>query len=167
MNNDLMFASGNDVTGTPWEFFNKVAMRAGGFVADMAALATNTKVPGSYYGPDHVDPTRRDCLTVDWPTHGPVWLNPPYSKRKGTTPGCVDFVAKASLEHLRGAEIWALLASRTDNAWFHTYLWNEFAETWRRGIHGIFLRGRLTFEGHTDSAPFPSLLVRFIPERLL
>lgn len=203
MNNALMFGTGNNATGTPLDYFAEVNARAGGFVADMAAdqiLALHD----NWYGPDHDDPARRDCLSVDWPTHGPVWLNPPYSepeevcgrykkdgrsKRTGKEwragdynctkkrcrerglhtdvylPGCVDFIAKAASERLRGVETWALIASRTDVEWFHEYVWSVERHTWREGVHGEFLRGRLVFrrDGQPDPAPFPSLLVVFRP----
>src|SRR5688500_5847331 len=74
-----MFATGQDVTVTPDEFFAEQNRLAGGFVVDLAALESNRRV-AAYFGPDHVDPARRDCLTVDWPTHGPCWLNSPYSE---------------------------------------------------------------------------------------
>lgn len=192
MNNDLHFGSGNDVTGTPVKFFAIIDKQAGGFGCDVAALATNRKCE-NYFGPDHVDPARRDCLTVAWPTSRPNWLNPPYSDpehackrtKKGELrckkklcekrghhddayrPGCVDFIRKAWEQRQRGADTWLLLASRTDNDWFHEFIWDREASSWRRGVQGNFLKGRLKFEGHTDSAPFPSLLVRFVPERFL
>jgi len=205
MNNDLMFGTGNDATGTPREFFDIIDAQVGGFGCDVAALATNRKV-ANYFGPDHEDLARRDCLTVAWPTDRPNWLNPPYSdpeheckfqidptfvptdcvhtrldfskckkklcEKRGFhnpwyRPGCVDFVRKAAAERELGAETWALLASRTDNGWFHDYLYDMATDDWRHGIKGKFLRGRLKFEGHKDSAPFPSLLVRFIPDRLM
>jgi hypothetical protein len=187
----LMFATGNDVTGTDPDFFARCHEEAGGFVADMAALETNRKV-ADYYGPDHADPDRRSCLSVAgsgallrWPTHGPVWMNPPYSEperacRPGCTkkrcpkrgyhlttdkPGCYDFVREAAWQRrLHGAHVWLLVAARTDVQWFHRYLWNSDRHAWRPGIHGRFLPGRLTFEGHTSPAPFPSLLVVMRPE---
>jgi len=202
MVNALMFGTGNNATGTPLDFYAAMNERAGGFVADMAADKMLT-LHENWWGPDHDDETRRDCLSIDWPTHGPAWLNPPYSEpemacerrkkdghnRKGETwragdlnckkkrcrdrgwhtdvyvPGCIDFVRKATEQRLRGVETWALVAARTDCEWFHEYVWDAERHLWRRGVHGEFLRGRLVFrrDGKPDPAPFPSLLIRFLP----
>lgn len=190
MNNALMFATGNDVTGTDPKFFAQMDREFGPFVCDVAALLCNRKVE-SYFGPDHVDPARRDCLTTDWPTNGPCWMNPPYSKpeepcvlvtKRGLPkvckkkacqqrgfhidvrkPGCYDFVKKAAEQRLRGVTTVALLAARTDNDWFHDFIYD--AERWdfRVGVSCRLLEGRQVFEGHEDSAPFPSMVVVFRP----
>lgn len=192
-----MFASGNDTTGTPWPFFNDLN-RVFNFTCDMAATLDNAKVT-PYFGPDHIDPTRRDCLTVDWPTDGFNWLNPPYSdpefacktvckkklcmphavdclptcnKHRGHhvyeyRPGCIDFVRKAAEQRLLGVSTVLLLASRTDTAWWHEHIWTTEdrigakAHGPRQGVEIRHIRGRLKFEGHTQSAPFPSVLVIF------
>jgi site-specific DNA-methyltransferase (adenine-specific) len=179
VNNALHFASGNDDTGTPWDFFIELDAEFN-FVCDMAASAENTKCP-DYFGPDHEDPEQRDCLSAAWPLDGVNWLNPPYSepehpckkvckkklceKRGFHTavyrPGCLDFVRKAAEQRLWGVTTVALLAARTDTAWFHEFVWDKTQNTWREGVTGRFIQGRLKFEGHTDSAPFPSLVVIF------
>jgi hypothetical protein len=195
VNNALMFGTGNNATGTPHDFFIEMYEAAGGFGCDLAADKLLTLVPDCWYGPDHDDPARRDCLSVDWPTDKPNWMNPPYAepeqpcphrriggevdfsrckkkrcvKRGWHTevyiPGCIDFVRKAEEQRRRGAETWALVASRTDVEWFHDFIWDQYASVWRSGRHGTFLRGRLTFRrnGKPDPAPFPSLLVVFRP----
>ena len=181
MNTTLMFSTGVDETGTDPKFFAALDAEFGGFVIDLAANASNRKVE-NYFGPDHPAVSRRDCLALDWPTHGPCWLNPPYSepelpcrrrrcKKKrcplrgfhleAYRPGCIDFVRKAAEQRLRGVTTVALLAARTDNEWFHTFCWSAEHHSWREGIEGRFLAGRLKFEGHANSAPFPSMLVIF------
>lgn len=190
MNNALMWATGNNATGTPLDYFAKVSARAGGFGCDVAADAMLTLCE-AWYGPDHEDPARRDCLTVDWPTDRANWMNPPYGepeveckrlksgelkckklrcpKRGWHTdvyiPGCIDFVRKAAEQRLRGAETWALLAARTDVEWFHEYIWDEPCHRPRVGVSVEFLMGRLVFRraGKPDPAPFPSMLVVFRP----
>ncbi len=178
MNNDLMFSTGNNETGTSQEFFKQMEADYGPFGCDVAALSTNKKVE-SYFGPDHEDPARRDCLKVDWPKGHPNWLNPPYSepeapchpthckkKRCATRgwhtsayiPGCIDFIAKAVEQQREGVSTIILTAARTDTAWFHTYLYDAKLDKFKQGIRVRFLRGRLTFEGHTTPAPFPSLI---------
>lgn len=183
MRTALHFATGNDELETPQEFFDQCSMAAGGFVADMAANLSNTKVPENWWGPDHVDPARRDCLTVEWPTDGPVWINPIYSnpeapchptncKKKRCrereehisvyAPGCIDFVEKAFSEMINhGVETWMLLAARTSNRWFHQFIWDADRRSPRRGVSLQFIEGRLKFGGIGNSAPFPSILVRF------
>jgi hypothetical protein len=151
-----MFGTGNNATGTPLDFYAEIDKRAGGFVCDMAADKLLT-LHEQWYGPDHDDPARRDCLSVDWPTNGPVWLNPPYGdpempckrfKKTGELnckkkrcrergwhtdvyiPGCVDFIRKAAEERLRGVETWALIAARTDVEWWHEYIWEAEYVHW-------------------------------------
>jgi hypothetical protein len=192
MNNALMFATGNNATGTPLDFFADMERRSGGFGCDVAADQMLTLCP-SWFGPDHLDPSRRDCLAVDWPTDKPNWLNPPYGdsempcrrlksgllrcdkkrcRQRGFhtdvyIPGCIDFVRKAEQQRLRGAETWALLAARTDVEWFHEYIWDNERHAPRLGRSVEFLRGRLTFRrnGEPDPAPFPSMVVIFRPTR--
>lgn len=150
MNTALHFASGNDTTGTAWDFFLKLDAEFG-FIADMAAVAENTKHP-HYYGPDSGYGT--DCLVTDWPTGGPVWLNPPYSD-------AYPFVQKAAEQRYRGVTTVCLLAARTDTRWFHDYIWDADTHCPQEGVEVRFLRGRLKFEGHKQSAPFPSMLAIF------
>jgi site-specific DNA-methyltransferase (adenine-specific) len=44
-----------------------------------------------------------------------------------------------------------LIPARTDTKYFHEYIYNK-AEI-------RFLKGRLKFGGHSNSAPFPSMVV--------
>lgn len=180
-----MFGTGNNATGTPLDFFAAVNERAGGFGCDVAADKLLTLVPESWYGPDHDDPSRLDCLSVDWPTNTPNWLNPPYSepeqpcphrviegvpdfsrckkkrcvKRGWHTdvyiPGCIDFIRKAEEQRQRGVETWALVASRTDCEWFHEFVWNRYLHRPRLGRHPEFLRGRLVFRRAGKPDPAP------------
>jgi site-specific DNA-methyltransferase (adenine-specific) len=55
-----------------------------------------------------------------------------------------------------GYKVVCHLPARTDTAWWHDYV-----------IKGdvTFLRGRLKFGGHKNSAPFPSAIVIFKPTR--
>jgi site-specific DNA-methyltransferase (adenine-specific) len=50
-----------------------------------------------------------------------------------------------------------LIPARTDTTWFHDYIYNK-AEI-------RFLRGRLKFSNHKNSAPFPSMIVIFKPSK--
>jgi phage N-6-adenine-methyltransferase len=148
-----LFSSGNDVTGTDPAFFAKLNEEFGGFRCDVAALRHNRKVE-NYFGPDHDDPARRDCLTIDWPLDRPNFMNPPYSD-------AYPFVQKASEQAARGVTTVCLLAARTDTRWFHDFIYSAHAGCFRTGVEVRFIKGRLKFEGHKNSAPFPSMLVVF------
>lgn len=82
-----------------------------------------------------------------------VFMNPPYGRE------VTKWIKKAFEEVAYGACRVAviLLASRTDTKWFHDYC--AKGEIW-------FLKGRLKFSDHKDSAPFPSMLVIFRPDRI-
>lgn len=49
----------------------------------------------------------------------------------------------------------ALLPARTDTRWFHDWIYNK------PNVEVRFIRGRLKFGGHKNSAPFPSMVVIF------
>jgi site-specific DNA-methyltransferase (adenine-specific) len=72
-------------------------------------------------------------------------MNPPYGREIG------KWIKKAC--SASGAKVVCLLPARTDTAWWHDYIMP----------HGKieFLRGRLKFGGHRNSAPFPSVIVIF------
>lgn len=53
-----------------------------------------------------------------------------------------------------GATVVCLVPSRTDTEWFQDYAMKGEIE---------FIRGRLKFGGHENSAPFPSAVVVFKP----
>lgn len=76
-----------------------------------------------------------------------MWCNPPYGREIGA------WVRKGYEEAKNpGTVVVMLLPARTDTAWFHDYC--------KRG-DVVFLRGRLKFGGSKNSAPFPSMIVKF------
>lgn len=186
MNNDLMFSTGENDVETPDKFFDEWNQKCyedtGQFFGwDVAAVQGNRKCD-NYFGPDHKNPAYRNALTIDWPTDVPLWMNPPYGKaehpcnskckklrcpKRGFhlteySPGCIDFVQKASEQALRGCDIWMLLAARTDTEWWHRYVYKGETFRWHRWVKFVdFIEGRLKFVGEADSAPFPSVMVRF------
>lgn len=89
-----------------------------------------------------------DGLGVPW-WSGVVFMNPPYGREIG------KWLNKAVAQaQLRNAEtVVCLVPARTDTIW------------WQRCItyasFVTFIKGRLKFSGHTNSAPFPSALVVF------
>jgi ParB-like chromosome segregation protein Spo0J len=83
-----------------------------------------------------------DGLAREW--HGRVFMNPPYGRE-------IDaWVTKLVAEHRAGRTVaaLALVPSRTDTQWFA-----EFRDFWFCNV-----RGRLTFVGNNDPAPFPSVV---------
>ena len=84
-----------------------------------------------------------DGLDVEW-GDGLTYVNPPYGRE------LPRWLAKCRVEAGAGAEIIALVPSRTDTAWWHASAEDCDAIA--------FWRGRLTFEGAPAPAPFPSCL---------
>jgi site-specific DNA-methyltransferase (adenine-specific) len=91
---------------------------------------------------------RADELCSEWSDHV-VFLNPPY----GTA--LPRWVRKAYQASLVGATVVCLIPSRTDTRWWHDYC--------MKASEIRFIRGRLKFQGATNSAPFPSAVVVFRP----
>lgn len=107
------------------------------FTLDVAASKENHKCDRYY---DVTD----DGLQKSWDKER-VWCNPPYGRKIG------KWVEKAATG---GASIVvALLPARTDTLWWHNWIQNK-AEV-------RFIKGRLKFGGHKNSAPFPSAIVIF------
>jgi hypothetical protein len=84
-----------------------------------------------------------DGLSRSW--HGRVYMNPPYGRVIG------PWVTKLVAEYRAGraTQALALLPARTDTRWMAQL--REFPR--------CFIRGRLKFSGHQNSAPFPSVVV--------
>ena len=94
-----------------------------------------------------------DCLEV-LPTLGKVdavVTDPPYGRAIG------KWVEKAYREACQGALVVGLLPARTDTKWFHDFIYHK--------AQIRFLRGRLKFSGAIYSAPFPSMIVVWEPEK--
>lgn len=123
---------------TPQDFFD--AMNAlYRFDLDVCAAPENAKCARFFT-------KEQDGLAQEW--GGKVWMNPPYGREIG------KWVRKAYESAQRGATVVCLLPARTDTAWWHDYC--EKGSYW-------FVRGRLKFNGHKWSAPFPSVVVTFEP----
>ena len=91
-----------------------------------------------------------DGLKVSWGKRN--FVNPPYGRDVGL------WVKKAWEESRKGKLVVMLLASRTDTAWWHDYCMEGEIR---------FIRGRLKFDGQTNSAPFPSAVVIFRPPSMM
>lgn len=142
METAVHFSSATDDWATPQAFFDKCAAEFGPFDLDCCASTENTKVPGSFFGKED------DGLSKMW--FGKVWMNPPYGRTIG------QWMAKAyeitTTLHPDAEIVVCLVPARTDTAWWHDYAAKGEVR---------FIRGRLRFGGHKNSAPFPSALVIF------
>jgi site-specific DNA-methyltransferase (adenine-specific) len=131
------FSSASAEWPTPEVAFNALNEEFG-FTLDPCATDENHKCAKYYTEED-------DGLHQSWAPET-VFMNPPYGR------GIDRWVRKAYMESLRGATVVCLLPARTDTAWWHDYCM-------RGEIR--FIRGRLKFADHDNSAPFPSAVVLF------
>lgn len=136
MNTELMFSSNTDMWATPQYLFDRLnaVFR---FDVDVCATPENTKCPVFFT-------EQENGLSQEW--RGTCWMNPPYGRGIGL------WVKKAHDSAKAGATVVCLLPARTDTAWWHDYC---------LGAEITFIRGRLKFGGHSNSAPFPSAVVVF------
>lgn len=95
------------------------------------------------YDPCPTKPTT-DGLLTSW--GGCNFVNPPYSEIK-------DWIKKGYEEAQQGKTVVFLIPSRTDTKWWHEYI--------MKAKEIRFIKGRLKFDGHKNSAPFPSCIVIF------
>ena len=139
MSNAYMPLAKTDDWATP-DWLYKREDEKYGFTLDAAASNDNHKC-GNWFGLDHADIDKRNGLINKWT--GVVWCNPPYGRvisqwvEKAYQSDCITVM---------------LLPVRTDTKWFHNHCIMQDVE---------FIRGRLKFGNSTNSAPFPSMLVRF------
>ena len=140
MNTDLMFSSAKCEWSTPQDFFNALNAEFG-FQVDVCAGLTNAKCP--FFFDEAVD-----GLKMCW--RGVCWMNPPYGREMP------KWIQKAYESAQEGATVVCLLPARTDTAAWHDYCMKGEIR---------FIRGRLKFGGHTNSAPFPSAVVIFRPSQ--
>ena len=150
---NVMFSSLSDEWETPQHIFDDLHKEFD-FTYDLAATRDNAKCKNYFTTAD-------DALVQDWAAVGRRgWLNPPYSRRL-----CKQFIEKAAEERLRGFLTVALLPARTDTKMFHQYIYDKDIWQPREGIDIRLLAGRLKFSGSENSAPFPSMVVVFKPQR--
>ena len=141
MNTELMFSSKTDLWETPQDLFDKLNNEFH-FTLDVCATPENAKCEEFYT-------KEQDGLKQPW--KGTVWCNPPYGRQIG------EWVRRAFLASVSGSTVVMLLPARTDTKWFHDYIYR------RNNVEIRFIRGRLKFGGNKNSAPFPSMVVVFMP----
>ncbi len=113
-----------------------------GFTLDPCSTDANAKCPRHFTEAD-------DGLRKYWGDEV-VFMNPPYGKTIGR------WMRKAYESSKDGATVVCLIPSRTDTSWWHRYVMKGEIR---------LLRGRLTFGGAENPAPFPSAIVVFRPVR--
>lgn len=156
MNTDLHFSSASAEWSTPQDFFEEYN-RIYRFTLDVCATPANKKASKYYTIASHAcyemlwdgECLGLDGLAHDWGTER-CWMNPPYGRE------IIQWMRKAYEASQNGALVVCLVPSRTDTAWWHDYAMQGDV---------TFIRGRLKFGGHANSAPFPSAVVVFFPRK--
>jgi site-specific DNA-methyltransferase (adenine-specific) len=123
--------------GTPMETFRALDEEFH-FTLDVCSSACNHKC--ERYFDEHAD-----GLAQEW-GHEVCWMNPPYGRY------LPKWMQRAWEASQRGATVVCLVPSRTDTRWWHDY-------AMRGEIR--FIKGRLTFQGEVNPAPFPCSVVIF------
>jgi len=136
MNTDLMFSSATDLWSTPQATFDALHKEFN-FETDVCANQENAKCARFFT-------KENNGLIQDW--EGVCWMNPPYGREIGL------WLRKAYESSVLGATVVCLIPARTDTAYWHDYCMKGEIR---------FIRGRLKFGGHSNSAPFPSAIVIF------
>ena len=136
---ESLYSSKTDMWETPQELFDELDKEFH-FDLDVCAIPENAKCK-RYYTPE------QDGLSQPW--NGTCWCNPPYGRDIG------QWVRRALFASVSGYTVVMLLPARTDTKWFHDYIYK------RAEIR--FLKGRLKFGNSKNSAPFPSMVVVFMP----
>lgn len=135
----IHFRSNSHEWSTPQELFDELN-REFCFVLDVCASAANAKCERFFTRKD-------DGLKQPW--SGMCWCNPPYGRDIG------NWVERAFQSATSGlASVVCLVPARTDTRWWHDFVLNA--------TEVRFVKGRLRFGGHENSAPFPSAIVVFL-----
>lgn len=136
--NDVMFSSKSDEWSTPQDVFDNLDAEFH-FNLDPCCTHENRKCENHYTKEDN-------GLKHSWGGYS-VFCNPPYSN-------IAEWVEKCYREGTKdNTTVVLLIPSRTDTKYFHNFIYN------RAEIR--FIKGRLKFGGHSNSAPFPSMVVIF------
>jgi len=140
--NRILYSSATDEWATPRSFFAKLHRRYK-FTLDPCATSDNACCPLYFTKAD-------DGLKQDWGTYR-IFCNPPYGRTLGA------WARKSFEASQRGALVVLLVPARTDTAWFHDWVWGKAKVE--------FIRRRVRFGNAEASAPFPSMLAVYLPER--
>lgn len=188
---NVMFSAESIEWGTPAAIY-EIRNRRYHFELDVCASSSNFKHPNyitqeqdSFTMPWVVrmeDGDPGDCLP--W-RPARCWMNPPYCRQERVcnpatcrlkrcakrgfhtesyVPGLYQWVDLAYRRSLDGSLVDCLLPGKTGSRWWRDYVWDNDQHCVRDHVELTCLPGRLTFEGATDSAPFDSVLVTFLPQ---
>jgi len=135
----VLFKSESIEWGTPQYLFDELNEEFD-FVLDCCANEKNHKCEKWFS-------KEENGLSVDWFIYKRVFMNPPYGRQ------LKHWMRKAYEEYLKGTTVVCLVPSRTDTIWWHDYC--------MKATEIRFIKGRLTFEGAKNSAPFPSAIIVF------
>jgi len=150
---DVLFSKATDEWLTPDNIIHDLKKEFR-FTLDAATNSNNPLGFDKFY-------TKEDNgLIQDWYTW--TFCNPPYSMKH-------DFVAKAYYEMKdRGISSVLLLPSKTENRFFHIYIWDNRKHRTYKNVEVRFLQGKRTFKPSAinvptirNTAPFGSMLVIF------
>lgn len=139
MHRDVFASSKTDLWSTPQGFYDALHSEFN-FQTDVCATDENAKC-ANYYTAE------TDGLAQMW--SGVCWMNPPYGRT------IKAWMRKAWESSQDGATVVCLVPARTDTAWWHDYAMKGEIR---------YVRGRLKFGGHKNSAPFPCAVVIFRPQ---
>ena len=158
---DVHYSSDRQDWETPQGFFDELDAEFG-IQLDVCATAETAKC-SAYFDEDE------DALSFSWidePVLGQMqfvfWMNPPYGWEIS------KWVKKAYEEAQKGAKVICLIPYRPDTRYWFDYIWEPqagetitYATRPRKGVEVRAIKGRLKFDGHKNSAPFPSAIVIF------
>ena len=138
--NRSVFTSDSSEWETPQDLFDDLNFEFN-FTLDPCATKKNAKCKNFFTN-------KENGLLKSW-VGEVVFMNPPYGR------DIKDWVKKAWMEaqFFGNCTVVCLLPSRTDTKWWHDYV--------IRAQDIRFIKGRLKFSGHKNSAPFPSAIVVF------
>ena len=142
METSVHFSSQKDSWATPQDFFDKLNKQFH-FDIDVCASKDNAKCKKYFTIKD-------DGLSQEW--RGVCWMNPPYGREISKW---IKKAYESSKEN--NTIVVCLVPSRTDTKWWHNYVMKS-SLIW-------FIKGRLKFNGHKNSAPFPSAVIIFNGEK--
>jgi len=131
------FSSARSNWSTPQAFFDELNKEFN-FTRDVCAEPHTARCERFWTRED-------DALSKEW--EGVCYMNPPYGRE------ITKWIKKAYDSSRSGATVVCLIPSRTDTKWWHQYVMH--ADEIR------FIQGRLKFDGHKNSAPFPSAISVF------
>lgn len=144
-NRAALYSSASDNWRSPKNLMDRVHRLGDVGLDPCGAPRSHVRAALEWRGPE----VGEDGLLRRWTGHGLVYVNPPYSQIGAWT-------LKMAEEAAAGAEIVALLPSRTDPAWMHDHVFPTARVV-------CLWRGRLRFlpgDGKkATSAPFPSMIV--------